>query len=143
MIKVEISKSIIKPIIATVGASIFVCTLALPAFALPTTRVSNASGAGIVIPNVRNYDRTAPLAGQQYAGEEDENEVQPYGREDSEHERHEEMEREGREELHHMGEEGEEHAERLKNHVEEEQAEHERHEMEEHNPYLEHGDDND
>ena len=132
MIKIEIAKSRIKPIIATVGASIFACALAVPAFALPTISVSNPSGAGIVRVHGK-YDHTAPLAGQQFAEEGDE--VQPYGGEEDEHLRHEQMEQEGREELDHMGEEGEEHAERLRNRADEERAEHERHEMEEHHPY--------
>jgi hypothetical protein len=136
MINIEITKS---KIIATVGASIFACALAVPAFALPTKPVSNPSDAGIVITHGK-YDHTAPLAGQQFAEEGDE--VQPYDGEDNEHLRHEEMEHEGREELHHMREKGEEHAERLRSRAEEERAEHERHEIEEHHPY-EHSEDAD
>ena len=126
MIKIEISKS---KIIATVGASIFACALAVPAFALPTKPVSNPSNAGI-INTFGEYDHTAPLAGQQFAEEGDE--VQPYDEGEEEHLRHEEMEHEGREELHHMREESEEHADRLRDRAEEERAEHERHEMQEH-----------
>jgi hypothetical protein len=133
MIKIEISKS---KIIATVGASIFACALAVPAFALPTAPVSNPFAAGVIKAH-GGYDRTAPLAGQQFAEEGDE--VGPYGGEDNEHLRHEEMEHEGREQLHHLREEGEEHADRLRNRAEEERAEHERHEMQEHHRY---GDDN-
>jgi hypothetical protein len=130
MIKIEIIKS---KIIATVGVSIFACALAVPAFALPTRPVSNPSDAGI-IKTFGEYDHTAPLAGQQFA-EEGDDEVQSYGGEENEHRRHEEMEHEGREELHHMREEGEEHADRLRDRAEEERAEHERHEMQEHHRY--------
>jgi hypothetical protein len=125
------TKSKLRLIITNVGASIFACALGVPALALQTPPVSNPSRAGVVNAAWGEYDRSAPLAGEQYAGEEDENEVQPYGGEEAEHIRHEQMEHEGREELHHLGEEGEEHAERLKNRVDEERAEHERHEMEE------------
>jgi len=142
MIKVETKKSRIRPIIATLGASVFACAISVPAFALGTAPVSNQSGAANA---ATSYDRNAPLAGVQLAGGEGENEVQPqpyYGgeeaehqnHEEAEHEHHEELEHQGREEMNNLGEEGEEHAERLRNRVEEERAEHQRHEMEEHNP---------
>jgi hypothetical protein len=133
MLKIEKGKLRIKPIMAGIGASVFACAFALPAFAIPTAPANNLNHLRLV--SSGDYDRTAPLAGLQLAGGEDE--AQPYGGEESEHMRHEEMEHEGREELRHMGEEGEEHAERMRNRVDEERAEHERHEMEEHNPYQE------
>ncbi len=141
MITIETGKSKIKPILAAIGASVFACAFAVPALALPTTPVSNPSR--VLNPYSNNWDRTAPLAGQQFADED--NEAAPYSGEESEHFRHEQAEQEGRETLHHMGEEGEEHAERLKSRVDEERAEHERHEMQEHQPYQEgeHSEDND
>ena len=136
--KIEISRLKIKPVIATLGASVFACVLAVPAFALPTTPVSSPSTAGIISAHGR-YDHTAPLAGQQFAEEgygERDYDVHPYGDDDTnEHLRHEEMKQEGREELHHMREKAEEHADRAKARIDEERAEHERHEAEEHGGY--------
>ncbi len=140
MLKIENTRSRLKPIIAAIGGSIFACAVSVPAFALSTAPVLTPASAHRSYVSTADYDHSAPLAGEQFAGGEGEYQSQPYygneeqqyyGGEEAGHERHEQLEQEGRRNLHRFGEEGEEYAQRLKNRAEEERAEHE---MREHNP---------
>jgi hypothetical protein len=134
MIKVQKGNLGIKPIVASVGATIFAFAFSVPALAVTTAPVPNDALARIAYSHAGKYDRKAPLAGLQYAGD-----VQPLGGEDAEHMRQEQKEQEAREETRRVREADEEHAERRKDRAEErhaehemDKAEHERHEAEQH-----------
>jgi hypothetical protein len=140
MLKIEISRSRLKPVIAAIGGSIFACAISVPALALSTAPMLTPASAHRSYVSTADYDHSAPLAGVQLAGGEGEYQSQPYygngeqpyyGGEEAEHERHEQLEQEGRSDLHRFGEHGEEYAQRLKNRAEQEHAEHE---MRENNP---------
>lgn len=147
MIRIEIPRLRIKPIIAAIGGSIFACAIAVPAFSLSTAPVLTPRAQAYA--TAVDYDHSAPLAGVQLAGGEGEHyrgdyqqhsyrneyggdENQPYYGDEGEHARHEEEEQQDR--LHRYGEEGEQYAQRLRNRAEGEHAEHE---MREHNNYNE------
>jgi hypothetical protein len=146
MINLENEKRGKKSALATICASMLTCALAVPAIAIPTTRVaptpnhpSDAGMPGSSGVKIEDYDHTAPLAGVQYV-DDDEAENRGWA-EPGDRFRNEE--REGRQNLRDSRDKARDQAERLDNKLDQERAEHARHEMREHQAERAHGADED